>query len=61
MYKVVLIPAGCCQTDLDVRLIEKAANEYAANGYDLSHVYQTSSRGCCVGSKSSAVLVFKQR
>lgn len=61
MYKVVLVPAGCCQSALDVRLVEQNANQMAAAGYELSHVYETSSAGCCVGKKTSAVLVFKQR
>ncbi len=59
MYKVVLIRAGCCESALDVSLIEKAANDMAARGYVLDHIYQTSTTGCCINQKSAAVLVFK--
>jgi hypothetical protein len=61
MYKVMLVPAACGQTALDVGLIERNANQMAASGYELVHVYETSSMGCCVGKKTSAVLVFRKR
>lgn len=61
MYKVILVPAGTCESALDVRLIEQNSNHLAASGYELSHIYETTSPGCCVGKKTSAVLVFKQR
>ena len=61
MYKVVLIPAGCCQSELDVGRIEQSANQMANSGYDLAHIYQTNSAGCCIGKKTAAVLVFKKR
>lgn len=60
MYKVVLIPASCGQTTLDVGLIEKNANTMHGQGYELAHIYQTSA-ATCVGSKSAVVMVFKQR
>jgi hypothetical protein len=60
MYKVVLVPASCGQTTLDIGLIEKNANSMQAEGYDLAHVYQTSSAGC-IGTKSAVVMVFRQR
>ena len=59
MYKVVLIPAGCCQSFLDVGKIEATANQMAGSGYELAHIYQTATPGCCISKKSAAVLVFK--
>jgi len=61
MYRVVLVQAGCGETALNVGVIEQNANHMAAQGYVLEHIYETSSMGCCVGKKTSAVLVFKQR
>jgi hypothetical protein len=60
MYKVILVPASCGQSMLDVGAIEKNANSMLTQGYELAHIYQTSSAGC-VGAKSAAVLVFRQR
>ncbi len=60
MYKVVLVPASCGQTTLDIGLIEKNANSMQAEGYDLAHVYPTSSAGC-IGPKSAVVMVFRHR
>ena len=60
MYKVILIPAACGQSALDTASIEKNANSMAAQGYDLSHIYQTSTSGC-VGAKTAVVMVFRQR
>ena len=60
MYKVILVPAGCCQSALDVSLIEKNANAMNDKGYELLQVYQSSSSGCA-GAKTSAVMIFKLR
>ncbi len=61
MYKVILIQAGLGSSILDVTKVEKTANEMNAKGFDLQHIYQTSSPGCCGGSKTAAVMVFKFR
>lgn len=60
MYKVVLVPAACGQAALDVNLIEKNANAMLAKGYELTHIYQSSTHEC-TGSKSAAVMVFRKR
>lgn len=60
MYKVVLVPAACGQSVLDVELIEKNANAMLAQGFELTHIYQSSAPGC-VGGKSAAVMVFRKR
>lgn len=60
MYKVLLLPASCGQTTLDVGLIEKNANSMLSQGYELEHIYQTTASGCIL-AKSAVVMVFKQR
>lgn len=60
MCKVILIPAACGQTALDVGLLEQNANTMYEQGYELVQVYQTSSRGCG-GPKSAAVMIFRRR
>jgi hypothetical protein len=60
MYKVVLLPAGCGQNALDTRAIEQNANTMSSQGFDLHHIYQTSTASC-VGSKSAVVMIFRQR
>jgi hypothetical protein len=59
MYKVVLLPAGCGQSALDVSRIESTSNQMAASGYELAHIYQSTTAGCLGANKSAAVLVFK--
>jgi hypothetical protein len=59
MYKVILVPASCGQSTLDVGLIEKNANTMASQGFQLVQVYQTTSAGC-TGPKTSAVMIFKK-
>lgn len=59
-YKVVLVPAGCCEHALDVRRIEKNANQMAQNGYELVQAYQTSTT-TCTGPKTACVLIFRYR
>jgi hypothetical protein len=61
MYKVVMVSAGCGQDLLNVQQIEETTNKMAAAGYELAHIYESSTRGCCVGTKTAAVLVFKHR
>lgn len=61
MYKVILVPAGCCQSTLDVGVMEQHANKMHQQGYDLAHVYQSATASCMFGSKTAAVMVFKQR
>ena len=57
-YRVVLVPAGSCESELDVGLIEQAANRMKSEGYRLEHIYESTTSGCCVGKKTAAVLVF---
>ena len=59
-YKVVLVPAGCCEQALDVRRIEKNANKMAQYGYELVQAYQTSTT-TCTGPKTACVLIFRYR
>ena len=51
MYKVILVPAACGQSTLDVNLIEKNANAMLGQGFELAHVYQSTSPGC-TGSRT---------
>jgi hypothetical protein len=60
MYKVILVPATCGQTALDTGTIETNLNSMHAQGFELTHIYQTSAAGC-VGAKTAAVMVFKKR
>ncbi len=52
MYKVILVPAACGQTVLDVALIQGNANTMAAQGFDLVQVFQTHT-SACVGTKTA--------
>ncbi|MFO0697522.1 MAG: hypothetical protein U0230_28345 [Polyangiales bacterium] len=58
MYKVILVPASCGQSMLDVGAIEQNANAMFGQGYELIHVYQTITPGC-FGAKTAAVMVFR--
>ena len=60
MYKVILVPAGCMQTVLDVDLIQANANKMSEQGYDLMQVLQSHTTAC-IGTKSAVIMVFKQR
>jgi hypothetical protein len=60
MYKVILVPASCGESALDVSLVEKNANEMADQGYELVQVYETKSAGC-TGMKTSCVMVYKRQ
>ena len=59
MYKVVLVPASCGQSQLDVGSIEQNANEMASRGFELVEAYQTSTAGC-TGAKTACVMIFKR-
>lgn len=60
MYKVILVPAGCMQTVLDVGIIESNANTMSEKGYELVQVLQTNT-AACIGTKNAVIMVFKQR
>jgi hypothetical protein len=60
MYKVILVPAGCGQSAIDVGIIETNANTMTERGFDLVQVLQTHA-SACVGTKSAVIMVFKQR
>lgn len=60
MYKVILVPAACGKSVLDVDLLEKNANAMHGQGFELVQVYQTTSMGC-MGTKTSAVMVFRKQ
>ena len=60
MYKMILLPAGCMQSALDVGAIQTNANTMSQQGYDLVHIFQTHA-STCVGSKTAVLMVFKHR
>ena len=59
-YKIHVIDIACCNTEINPKDVETAANAMAAQGYDLVQVYVDSTQSCC-GSKKSLIMVFRSR
>jgi hypothetical protein len=59
MYKFVMLQ-GSCGSPYNVNKAEQTANNMLKEGYELSHVYQSTTSGCG-GAQSVLVMVFRKR
>lgn len=58
-YKVQVIDMGCCESAVDPKKVESAANQMQPQGYDLVQVYVDATMSCC-GNKKSLIMIFRK-
>ena len=57
-YKIAVVK-GQCGNPYDLRRVEQISNDMYKEGYELDHVYQ-SSTSSCGGASSVLVMIFKR-